>query len=94
MSYDLQALVLIYQNILEFYFVANKILAKQGVRLVMGLIVHKDRLPEIIEDFLRHADLLQRSIQKATLEINLEIKSMLYDRESGFLLSPILVDTC
>lgn len=62
--------------------VAFEILARKGAKLVMKIIVEKDRLLQIVQDFLRHADTLRKFVQKATWEIVEDIKSMLYDRES------------
>lgn len=50
--------------------------------MVIRMVVEKDRLPEIVQDFLRHADILRKTVQKATWEIVEDIKIMLYDRES------------
>lgn len=72
----------VYQKILQFYVVAFGIIARKGAKLVMKIIVEKDRLPQIVEEFLRHADTLRKFVQKATWEIVEDIKSMLYDRES------------
>jgi hypothetical protein len=58
---------------------------------VMKMVVEKDRLPDIVQDFLRHADTLRKFVQKATWEIVEDIKSMLYDRESKVLIYPIIV---
>ncbi|XP_044721118.1 NACHT domain protein [Hirsutella rhossiliensis] len=76
-----KALVLVYQKLLEFYNAAFEILSRKGVKLVMKLIVENDRLPNIIQDFLRHADNLRRLVQNATWEIVEDIKAMLYDHE-------------
>ena len=53
----------------------------------MKMILETDRLPNIVQDFLRHADTLRKLIEKSTLEIVEDIKSMLYDRESESLLA-------
>jgi hypothetical protein len=72
----------VYREILEFYKVAHEILTERGRKLVMKMILETDRLPNIIHDFLRHADTLRKLIEKATWEIVEDIKGMLYDRES------------
>jgi len=54
----------------------------------------KDRLPDIVQEFLRHASTLQKIVQKAIWEIVEDIKSMLYDCESKVLTYPILLNTC
>jgi hypothetical protein len=72
----------VYQKILEFYRVAHEILTQRGRKLAMKMILETDRLPNIVQDFLRHADTLRKLIAKSTLEIVEDIKSMLYDRES------------
>jgi hypothetical protein len=53
----------------------------------MKMILETDRLPNIVQDFLRHADTLRKLIENSTLEIVEDIKSMLYDRESKLLLA-------
>ena len=71
-----------YQKLLEFYNAAFKILTRKGVKLVMRVVLQDGGLPEIIQDFLRNADLLRKLVQKATWEIVEDIKAMLYDQES------------
>lgn len=73
---------MVYRKILEFYKAGYEILTRRGARLVMKIVVETDRLPAIVDDFLRHADILRNLVQKATWEIVDDIKSMLYDRES------------
>lgn len=48
----------------------------------MRVVLQDGGLPEIVQDFLRHADLLRKLVQKATWEIVEDIKAMLYDRDS------------
>jgi hypothetical protein len=74
--------VSVYQKILEFYKVAHEILTRRGTKLVMKTILETDLLPKIVQEFLRHADTLRKLIEKATLEIVEDIKTMLYDCES------------
>ncbi|KAG9231371.1 hypothetical protein BJ875DRAFT_506721 [Amylocarpus encephaloides] len=76
-----KALVLVYQKLLEFYNVAFEILTRKGVKLVMKIILENDRLPNIVQDFLRHAENLRKLVQKATWEIVEDIRAMLYDHE-------------
>jgi hypothetical protein len=52
---------------------------------VMRVILENDRLPNIVQDFLKHAGNLGKLVQKATLEIVEDIRTMLYDHESTFL---------
>ena len=79
---SLQALVLVYQKLLEFYVTAFEILTRKGAKLVMKLILKNSHLPDIVKDFLDHADNLRKLVQKATWEIVEDIKTMLYDYES------------
>ena len=51
---------------------------------MIKLILENDRLPNIVQDFLKHAETLRQIVQKATWEIVEDIKAMLYDRESRF----------
>ena len=71
-----------YQKLLEFYNAAFQALTKKGVKFVIGLVLQNGRLPEIVQDFLRHADLLRKLVQKATWEIVEDIRTMLFDHES------------
>ena len=48
----------------------------------MRMIMENGRLPDIVEEFLKHADNLGKIVQKATQEIVEDIREMLYDRES------------
>ena len=50
--------------------------------MVMEMALDNERLPNIVEDFLRYSDTLRKLVQKATWEIVEDIKAMLYDRES------------
>jgi len=74
----------VYQKLLEFYIAAFEILSRKGAKLVMKMILENGRLPNIVKDFLKHADTLRKLVQKATWEIVEDIKSMLYDHESVF----------
>jgi hypothetical protein len=74
--------VSVYREIIEFYRAAHEILTRRGRRLAMRMILDTDRLPNIIHDFMRHADVLRKLIEKAIWEIVEDIKAMLYDRES------------
>jgi hypothetical protein len=80
----LQALVVVYQKLLEFYNAAFEILTRKGAKLVITMILENDRLPDIVKDFLKHADYLRQLVQKATWEIVEDIKAMLYDQSSTF----------
>lgn len=80
-----------YQKILEFYQVAYEMLTRRGVKLVLKMVLETDRLPNIVQDFLRHADVLRKLVEKATWEIVEDIKTMLYDNESK-LLSSLMFD--
>jgi hypothetical protein len=80
----LQALVLVYQKLLEFYNVAFKILTRKGAKLVLKMILQNNQLPSIVQEFLIHADNLRKLVQKATWEIVGDIKALLYDQESTF----------
>lgn len=72
----------VYQKLLEFYNAAYEILTRKGARLVLKMILENGRLPGIVVDFLKQAEWLQTLVEKATLEITLDIKTMLYDDAS------------
>ncbi|KAK6365425.1 hypothetical protein LTR64_008794 [Lithohypha guttulata] len=76
-----KALVSVYQKVLEFYQAAHEILTRRGAKLVMTMVLETDRLPNVVHDFLRHADTLRKLIEKATWEVTEDIKGMLYDQE-------------
>ena len=78
----LQALVSMYRKILEFYEVVFEILTRKGAKLVIKIMLEKEHVPEVVQDFLKHADTLRKLGEKATWEIVEDIKFMLYDRES------------
>ncbi|PSK43017.1 LON peptidase N-terminal domain and RING finger protein [Elsinoe australis] len=78
-----RALVKVYQDILMFYKEARDILAKKGAKLLAKLVLDNARIPEIIEEFLGHAAMLQKVVEKATLEVLEDMRNMLYDCQSG-----------
>lgn len=51
------------------------------MRLLIKMVLEKDRLPDIVVEFLAHAGTLQKLIQKATLEIALDIENMLCEEK-------------
>lgn len=77
-----QALVLVYQKILEFYKTAFEIITSKGAKLVMKMVLESNRLPNIVQEFLQCADNLRRILEKATYEITQDIKDMVRDGES------------
>ena len=77
-----QALVAVYKNIVQFHAVAYDILTRRGMKLLIKMVMDKDRLPDIVVEFLAHASTLQKLIQKATAEIALDIKNMLCEERS------------
>ncbi|KAI1266270.1 hypothetical protein F5Y18DRAFT_25077 [Xylariaceae sp. FL1019] len=76
-----QALVFVYQKLLEFYSTAYKILTGNQIHLVMSMILQTADLPQIVTGFLQHADHLAKLVGNATLEIGKDIKDMLYDEQ-------------
>lgn len=56
----------------------------------MKMALETDRLPNIVQGFLSHADNLRKLVQNATWEIAVDIKAMLYDGESTFFTSYLL----
>ncbi|GIZ44608.1 hypothetical protein CKM354_000780200 [Cercospora kikuchii] len=72
-----EALVLVYVKVLEFYNVALNVLTRKGAGLLLKLLQEKERLPEIVQDFLKHADALGRLVTNATLEIAADIRDIL-----------------
>ncbi|RMJ25106.1 hypothetical protein PHISP_04047, partial [Aspergillus sp. HF37] len=76
-----KALVSVYQKVIEFYMAICDILARKGSRLVMKMILENDRLPSIVQDFLRCSDILHNVVQSTTLRILQDIHSMLLDEK-------------
>lgn len=76
--------MLVYQKLLEFYNAAFEILSRKGAKLVMKMVLETDRLPNIVKDFLKHADYLHKLVVNATSNIVADIKKMLLDYESKF----------
>jgi hypothetical protein len=82
MSNVLQALVSVYQKLLEFYVSAHGLLMKECARLLFAVVSDNSTLPSIVADFLKQASQLQKVVEKATLDIVTDIKAMLYDEKS------------
>lgn len=74
---------MVYQKLLEFYKVAYEMLSRKGTKLIIKMVLETDRLPNIVQEFLKYSDTLRNLIQKATWEIVEDIKAMLYDHESN-----------
>ena len=49
---------------------------------MIKIMLEKQHVPEIVQDFLKRADSLRQLVAKATWEIGEDIKIMLYDRQS------------
>lgn len=75
---------MVYQKILQFYKLALEILSKKRAKFAITMVLETDRLPNIVQDFLKHSNDLQKILEKATLEIVEDIEVMLYDHESKF----------
>lgn len=69
-------------KVLEFCNVALNVLTRKGAGLLLKLLQEKERLPEIVQDFLKHADALGRLVTNATLEIAADIRDILTQFES------------
>lgn len=82
LSYIIQALVSVYQKLLEFYVSAYKFLSKRRTKLVLAVILDTGTLPDIVQDFLKQAEHLRKIVEKATYDIVQDIKTMLYDEKS------------
>jgi hypothetical protein len=82
LSNSIQALVSVYQKLLEFYVSAYEFLSKRRTRLVLAVISDTGTLPDIVKDFLKQAEHLRSIVEKATFDIVQDIKAMLYDAKS------------
>ena len=54
----------VYRKILEFFKAAFEMLTKRGAKLVMKMVLETDRLPSIVQGFLKHANNLAKLVQK------------------------------
>ena len=79
-----QALVLVYQKLLEFYQAAYNIVTKKGFSLVLRMMLESERLPQIVEEFLKQTEFLQKLIGTATAEILKDMEDMVYEQQSAF----------
>lgn len=71
-----------YRKLLEFYSVSFDLLSWNRVRLVLKMTLDNQRLPQIVQEFLKQATILRSIVQKATWEVVEDIKNMLYDSKS------------
>lgn len=77
-----QALVLVYQKLLEFYRAAYNIVTRKGIKLILRVMLEAERLPKIVEEFIDQIDSLRKFIEMAAAEIVRDIQNMLYDTQS------------
>lgn len=73
---------MVYKKLLEFYKVAFDILTRKGVKLIMKMVLENDRLPSIVQEFLKCAEILHKLVEKSIWGITQDIQSMLYHSES------------
>ena len=74
--------MLVCEKLLHFDMVAFQILSKRGAKMIVKIVLGKNELPDIIKDFLQHAELLHTLVEKAIWEVVEDIKLMLYDRDN------------
>lgn len=80
----------VYRNLLDFYSAAFDILSKQGLKALLEMVMERTRIPAVVAEFVKHANSLQMLVNKAILEINQDIKNMLYDSESKQFLALVI----
>lgn len=71
----------VYQKLLEFYQTVYNVVTKEGVHLILRMLLETDRLPKLIQQFNEQTASLGRLIEKATAEITEEIRNMVYDQQ-------------
>lgn len=71
-----------YQDLLQFYIAAQKILTSKVFMLALVSDQLRQRLPAIVRDFVEHASLLKSRIENATLQLVADIKKLLQDSKS------------
>lgn len=81
----LQALVSVYQKILEFYQAICEILTRRGAKLIVKMVLESDRLPNIVQDFLRCSSILHNLVQTTTLRVLQDVHNMIVEDQSTFL---------
>jgi hypothetical protein len=79
-------LVLVYTTLLEFYVAAFETLTAGDFKFVTGVMVKKQRMPELVSEFLEHVNQLQAHIGNATLRVVQELEGLIKDVRSTFVL--------
>ncbi|KAJ6787705.1 hypothetical protein PWT90_10410 [Aphanocladium album] len=75
------ALVQVYQKLLEFYQAVHSIVMKKGVVLVLKIMVQNESLPQIMDQFVKKTELLRRAISNATAKKVADLNDMVTDQQ-------------
>lgn len=76
--------MLVYQKLLEFYQAAYNIVTKKGFALVLRTMIASERLPQIVNEFLKQTEFLQKVIGAATAQILKDVEDMVYEQQSTY----------
>ncbi|KAF4955318.1 hypothetical protein FGADI_4624 [Fusarium gaditjirri] len=81
-----RALVSVYQKLIEFYAAAYEFLSKRRAKLVLAVISDTGALPTLVQDISKEVENLRKIVEKATLDITQDIKTMMCDEKVSQLL--------
>ena len=73
----------VYKDLLLFYYAVVHVLTRKSVALAWISEQFNERIPPVVQDFLKHASLLYQHIDNATTKIIKSIESLLIDSKSG-----------
>lgn len=68
-----------------FYYAVVHVITKKSVALAWISEQFSERIPPVVQDFLKHTSLLYQHIDNATTKIIKSIESLLIDTKSGYL---------
>ncbi|OAQ96024.1 hypothetical protein LLEC1_03761 [Akanthomyces lecanii] len=74
-----EALVAVYKDLLLFYYAVVHVLTKKSVALAWISEQFNERIPPVVQDFLKHTSLLYQHIDNATTKVIKSIESLLID---------------
>jgi hypothetical protein len=80
-SDHMQALVSVYRKLIEFYAAAYQFLSKRRAKLVLAVVSDTGTLPNLVQDISKEVENLRKVIEKATLDIAQDIKTMMCDEK-------------
>ncbi|RBR22171.1 hypothetical protein FVER53590_07379 [Fusarium verticillioides] len=76
-----KALVSVYRKLIEFYAAAYQFLSKRRAKLVLAVVSDTGTLPTLVQDISKEVENLRKVVEKATLDIAQDIKTMMCDEK-------------